>query len=229
MAPTPQSLKTLPSQQSHGLATGAKKSLFPVNGTAATPKPTVPKSISQRVLPTPAPAKVVQPVPLVHSNSESHLPPVKKDDGKVSMLPSTGAGVPSIQQTSLNKLVAAVTPFENLPDIMDQQTFITTYQTFTTNAMVVRKLIQRFQVPALEDIIKNEDENKFYQRQIVRPIKLRVTKLLKVIIDSAVSEFTPETIMSLKIFIYGIADSDFAKILAKSLDKGVSGQIRSKL
>jgi hypothetical protein len=217
--PTPQSLKTLPSQQSHGLAAGAKKSLSPTNGPADTPKPGVPKSVSHRVLPTPAAAKEAQPATLTHSNSDSQLPPAKKDDGKVSMLPNTGA-TPSIQQTSLNKLVAAVTPFENLPDIMDQQTFITTYQTFTTNAMVVRKLIQRFQVPALEDIIKTEDENKFYQRQIVRPIKLRVTKLLKVIIDTAVSEFTDETIMSLKIFIYGIADSDFAKILAKSLDKG---------
>lgn len=112
---------------------------------------------------------------------------------------------------------------------MDQQTFITTYQTFTTNAMVVRKLIQRFQVPALEEVIKSEDENKFYQRQIVRPIKLRVTKLLKLIIDTAVSEFTDETMMSLKIFIYGIADSDFAKILAKSLDKGVSSRDPKKI
>eukprot|EP00029_Vermamoeba_vermiformis_P008300 TRINITY_DN383_c0_g2_i1.p1 TRINITY_DN383_c0_g2~~TRINITY_DN383_c0_g2_i1.p1 ORF type:complete len:815 (+),score=196.28 TRINITY_DN383_c0_g2_i1:83-2527(+) len=218
--PTPQSLKTLPSQQSHGLAAGAKKSLSPTNGPSDHAKPGVPKSVSQRVLPTPATAKEALPATLIHSNSDSNLPPAKKDDnGKVSLLPNTGA-TPSIQQTSLNKLVAAVTPFENLPDIMDQQTFITTYQTFTTNAMVVRKLIQRFQVPALDDVIKSEDENKFYQRQIVRPIKLRVTKLLKLIIDTAVSEFTDETIMSLKIFIYGIADSDFAKILAKSLDKG---------
>jgi hypothetical protein len=143
--PTPMSLKTLPSQQSHGLAASAKKTGPPSNGATDAAKPAIPKSISHRVLPVPGAAKEPQPAPLMHSNSAGQIPPAKKNE-KTGLLPNTGGSM-AIQQTSLNKLVAAVTPFENLPDMMDQQTFITTYQTFTTNAMVVRKLIQRYQVP----------------------------------------------------------------------------------
>jgi hypothetical protein len=76
----------------------------------------------------------------------------------------------------------------------------------------------RFQVPKLG---KDEEEIKIYQHLIERPIKLRVAKLLKVLIDTYYTEFSPQLKELLSIFIVGIADPEYSATLRKSMEKGV--------
>jgi hypothetical protein len=159
---------------------------------------------------------------LKHPRSASVLvasPPKQRDSAK-SPPPHVDISQPPEKKnthTSLNQLVASVTPYENLPDMVDLQTFIATYSTFTTTPALVRKLIQRFQVPKLGN---TEEEMKIYQHQIERPIKLRVAKLLKVLIDTYYTEFSPQLKELLAIFIVGIADPEYGATLRKSMEKG---------
>jgi hypothetical protein len=66
-----------------------------------------------------------------------------------------------------------------------------------------------------------EEEVKVFQHQIERPIKLRVAKLLKVLIDTYYIEFSPQLKELLAIFIMGIADPEYSATLRKSMEKGV--------
>jgi hypothetical protein len=68
---------------------------------------------------------------------------------------------------------------------------------------------------------KDEEEIKNYQHLIERPIKLRVAKLLKVLIDTYYTEFSPQLKELLSIFIGGIADPEYSATLRKSMEKGV--------
>lgn len=121
-----------------------------------------------------------------------------------------------VRETSLNKLVAALTPQAEVPDTVDVSTFLVTYQTFTTTKDLIRKLFQRYIVPEIKDA--NSEESKNYLMTVVRPIQARVCKLLKQVIESQYREIDFELMELIKLFVYGVVDQ---KILSKMVQTGV--------
>ena len=84
---------------------------------------------------------------------------------------------------SLSRLVATLTPQKDVLDMMDLNTFVTTYQTFTATKLLVKKLIERYNVPELPHTATDEAA-KEHIMQIVRPIQMRVCKILKMVIET---------------------------------------------
>jgi hypothetical protein len=93
-----------------------------------------------------------------------------------------------------------------------------TYQTFTTPEQLVRKLIQRFEVPPPATDIQD------WTREVKKPIQLRVSKILKIFIEEHPNlDFSTKTL--LKIFLRRILFEEpiLAKPVIKALDiKSVS-------
>ena len=121
-----------------------------------------------------------------------------------------------VRETSLNKLVAAITPQAELPDMLDVSTFLVTYQTFTTTAHLIRKLMQRYMVP--EKPGASVDEAKTYTTSVVRPIQVRVAKILKQVLEAQYRDIDDGLLDLIKVFILGIVDQT---ILAKQCQQGV--------
>lgn len=122
----------------------------------------------------------------------------------------------NVKEASLNTLVAAVTPQAELPDMMDVNTFITTYQTFTTTKSLIRKLIQRYQVPEMTNV--SPEEIKRFNVEVMTPIQLRVCKLLKGIIEVHRQDIDTDLLFLLKLFILGVVDQS---VLAKLLQSAI--------
>jgi hypothetical protein len=90
--------------------------------------------------------------------------------------------------------------------MMDINTFLTTYQTFTTTPQLIKKLLQRYQVP--EKSFASPEEAKQFMVNVVRPIQLRVIKLLKLLVDNNYREIlTEEDLLNLiRSFVRGVVD-----------------------
>jgi hypothetical protein len=90
--------------------------------------------------------------------------------------------------------------------MMDINTFLTTYQTFTTTPQLIKKLLQRYQVP--EKSFEKVEEQKQFTVNVVRPIQLRVSKLLKLIIDTNYREILMEEdlLNVIRSFVRGFVD-----------------------
>ena len=128
-----------------------------------------------------------------------------------------------VKETSLNKLVAAITPQAELPDMMDVSTFLVTYQTFTTTAHLIRKLMQRYMVPEPKN--SSPDELKNYTTSVVRPIQVRVAKIFKQVLESQWKDIDDSLLDLIKAFVLGIVDQT---ILAKQCQAGVQSVISKK-
>lgn len=156
--------------------------------TASLDSPSFPKTRS----PTPpqgpliTPATVPAPLPSTRIKSQRH-----KRIGSENM---------NMKKISLNHLVESLTPVSTLPDLMDINAFLMTYRTFTTPQNLVRKLLQRYLVP--RDLFPGMSDSDF-KVSIEYPIQLRVSKILKQLIDSHWSDFDPLTITFLKVFLIG--------------------------
>lgn len=121
-----------------------------------------------------------------------------------------------VKEASLNKLVAAITPQAELPDMMDVTTFLVTYQTFTTTTHLIRKLMQRYMVP--EKPNATVEEVKTYTTSVVRPIQMRVAKLFKQVLEAQWRDIDDSLLELIKVFILGIIDQT---VLAKQCQAGV--------
>lgn len=131
----------------------------------------------------------------------------------------------NVREASLNALIAAVTPQAGLPDSMDVNTFLTTYQTFTTTHLLVKKLLQRYQVP--EKSFSNAEESKQYLVSVVRPIQLRVVKILKQLIETNYKEILSDEDMLfvIKSFIRGVIDQT---ALSKQLQSALMAVVKKE-
>eukprot|EP00026_Physarum_polycephalum_P008498 Phypoly_transcript_08586.p1 GENE.Phypoly_transcript_08586~~Phypoly_transcript_08586.p1 ORF type:complete len:303 (+),score=44.70 Phypoly_transcript_08586:112-909(+) len=123
-----------------------------------------------------------------------------------------------MKKVSLNQLVENLTPVSTLPDLMDINAFLMTYRTFTTARHLVRKLLQRYLVP--RELFPKMSDNDF-RVSIESPIQLRVSKILKQLIDSHWSDLDQLTITFLKVFVRGMVDqkSPLAPALIRSVTK----------
>lgn len=128
-----------------------------------------------------------------------------------------------IKETSLNKLVASITPQAELPDMMDVTTFLVTYQTFTTTSSLLHKLTQRYMVPEKKDA--NPEEAKHYITSVVRPIQMRVAKILKQVLETQYRDIDDSLLEFIKVFVLGIVDQT---LLAKQCMAGVAGVIAKR-
>lgn len=100
---------------------------------------------------------------------------------------------------TLNQLVVRLTNNQETYEFMDLRAFLATYKTFTTPERLVRKLIQRYHVPY-------QDRNGEYVHKVVRPIQLRVCKVLKTLIDEYFVDLNDNVIKLLKVFVRGFLD-----------------------
>jgi hypothetical protein len=128
-----------------------------------------------------------------------------------------------VKETSLNKLVAAITPQAELPDMMDVTTFLVTYQTFTTTSHLIRKLMQRYMVPEKKGATEAEAKN--YTTSVVRPIQLRVCKIFKQVLEAQYRDIDDSLLQLIKVFILGIVDQT---VLAKLCQAGVQQVIKNR-
>jgi hypothetical protein len=131
----------------------------------------------------------------------------------------------NVREASLNALIANVTPQAGLPDSMDVNTFVTTYQTFTTTPLLVKKLLQRYQVP--EKTFTNPEEAKQYMVNVVRPIQLRVVKILKQLIETNYKEILNDEDMLglIKSFTRGVIDQT---ALSKQLQSAILSVLKKE-
>ncbi len=101
-----------------------------------------------------------------------------------------------------------------MPDVNDIKAFMATYQTFTTPQQLVRKLIQRFEVPPPET-----SDVQDWNREFKKPIQLRVSKILKIFIEEH-PNLDANTRILLKIFLRRILYEE--PILAKPVIKALA-------
>lgn len=128
-----------------------------------------------------------------------------------------------VKETSLNKLVAAITPQAELPDMMDVTTFLVTYQTFTTTSHLIRKLMQRYMVP--EKVGATPEEVKTYTTSVVRPIQMRVAKLFKQVVEAQYKDIDEPLLELIKVWVLGIVDQ---AVLAKLCQAGVQSVVTKR-
>lgn len=128
-----------------------------------------------------------------------------------------------VKETSLNKLVASITPQAELPDMMDVSTFLVTYQTFTTTSRLIHKLMQRYMVP--EKKSTNAEETKHYLTSVVRPIQMRVAKILKQVLETQHRDIDDSLLEFIKVFVLGIVDQT---LLAKQCQAGVASVLAKR-
>lgn len=128
-----------------------------------------------------------------------------------------------VKEASLNKLVAAITPQAELPDMMDVTTFLVTYQTFTTTPRLIHKLMQRYMVPEKKGA--SVEEVKTYTTSVVRPIQMRVAKIFKQVLETQHRDIDDALFELIKVFVLGIVDQT---LLAKQCQAGVQSVIAKR-
>eukprot|EP01113_Clastostelium_recurvatum_P023851 TRINITY_DN2845_c0_g1_i3.p1 TRINITY_DN2845_c0_g1~~TRINITY_DN2845_c0_g1_i3.p1 ORF type:complete len:831 (+),score=173.86 TRINITY_DN2845_c0_g1_i3:194-2494(+) len=101
--------------------------------------------------------------------------------------PGEGGGK-TLRAGTLNQIFMLLTN-EEKPNLKFVKTFITTYQSFTTPEMFLRKLVQRYRVPEHVDSKK------------ILPIQLRVINVLRMWADTQFKDFTSELVDALNIFL----------------------------
>jgi son of sevenless-like protein len=107
-----------------------------------------------------------------------------------------------LSKSTLNQLVARLTPRATVPDFMDIGAFLSTYKTFTTSTNLVRKLIQRYNIPIKLNLSEEEKEHRLMT--IEKPIQLRVVRIIKTLIDNHFDELDKPAIRLLKVFLRGL-------------------------
>lgn len=73
-----------------------------------------------------------------------------------------------------------------------------TYKTFTTSLQLIIKLIQRYYVP--------HRDSEEWTKNVVRPIQLRVVRVLKQMLEDHFTDLGEREILLLKIFIRGMME-----------------------
>ena len=125
-----------------------------------------------------------------------------------------------VQGGTLNKLIEHLTA-ETQVDIRFMQTFLLTYQSFTTPEKLLRKLIQRYQVPKPIDI----DEAAFKTSKQT-PIRIRVSNCIKNWLESYSDDLTDDFFNELQDFIENFIDRDelthLSAILRSAIKKVIS-------
>jgi len=128
----------------------------------------------------------------------------------------------NISKLTLDQLVERLTPSTAVPDHFDMNAFLTTYKTFTTTLHLVRKLIERYyaslHVPSNGTKVEDEQWEK-WNKLLVRPIQLRVVRVLKSLIDEHWGDLDADSIRLLKVFIRGMAQVGTDNILVRTLVK----------
>ena len=129
----------------------------------------------------------------------------EESDGRV-IFTENGEG---IKCATLNKLIANLTN-SSATDMNFTKTFITTFRSFTTPEILLRKLIQRYRVP------ENHSESDL-------PIKLRVCNALKHWVDSQFQDFNDDLLAQLYEFLNEIelhkSYSKFATTIRSTIAK----------
>lgn len=128
--------------------------------------------------------------------------------------PSSSSSHRPIKAASLNRLIVMLAP-EEKHDIEYMKTFLLTYQSFTTPAKLLQKLIQRYHVPQKSGVPDDE------YKKICVVIQLRVVNVIKAWINNHWSDFNDKLLAALKLFIDGtlrIENKNFADILTMALN-----------
>ncbi|KAJ5075568.1 ras guanine nucleotide exchange factor i-related [Anaeramoeba ignava] len=113
-----------------------------------------------------------------------------------------------IKAANLNKLIEKLTSQQNYGVTLD--TFLMTYQSFTTPKKLLTKLIQRYHVPKTQ----NENEDEYAKRKKV--IQIKVINVCTKWIENHFSDFTEKILKELHEFIdQTLAQDD--KLIAKKL------------
>eukprot|EP01087_Luapelamoeba_hula_P018266 TRINITY_DN5869_c1_g1_i6.p1 TRINITY_DN5869_c1_g1~~TRINITY_DN5869_c1_g1_i6.p1 ORF type:complete len:1406 (+),score=195.77 TRINITY_DN5869_c1_g1_i6:268-4485(+) len=123
------------------------------------------------------------------SNLRRGLPPAPKDTSAQGSAPAPPAK-PVVLAGSLNKLVECLTTDKEIdPSFMN--TFITTYQSFTSSWKLFEKLQQRYQVPNDKEIDKTRQQS----------IQMRVVVVLKHWVENQFQDFDEELVARIVEFI----------------------------
>jgi hypothetical protein len=107
---------------------------------------------------------------------------------------------------TLNQLVVRLTPHSSVPNKSDMDAFIATYKTFTTPQKLVRKLIQRYNVP--DQSHETPEEKEHFNKMVVRTIQLRVCNLLKLLLTDYFADFDDPLLALVTVFVRGLSKSD---------------------
>jgi hypothetical protein len=127
--------------------------------------------------------------------------------------------VRTIKAASLNHLVTALTPVNYFdPDYVN--TFLLTYQSFTTPTKLMQKLIERYHVPMKAGMTEEE------WKKMMLPIHIRVGKVLRQWMKEHWSDFTPALIDTVKAFIDNSLRLDGNQQLVKTLTQTLNSQLR---
>eukprot|EP00002_Diphylleia_rotans_P026308 TRINITY_DN5235_c0_g1_i1.p1 TRINITY_DN5235_c0_g1~~TRINITY_DN5235_c0_g1_i1.p1 ORF type:complete len:1064 (+),score=174.50 TRINITY_DN5235_c0_g1_i1:133-3324(+) len=119
-------------------------------------------------------------------------------DNITNIILYNGPNGESVKAATLNKLVERLTS-EKKSDVVYMKTFITTYRSFTSPEIFLKKLRQRFHVPLskLPPTVSFEE----YKQNTIRPIQIRVFNVLKAWIEKSFDDFNEDLISSLFGFI----------------------------
>eukprot|EP01119_Soliformovum_irregulare_P003834 TRINITY_DN14892_c0_g1_i1.p1 TRINITY_DN14892_c0_g1~~TRINITY_DN14892_c0_g1_i1.p1 ORF type:complete len:885 (+),score=190.49 TRINITY_DN14892_c0_g1_i1:33-2687(+) len=118
---------------------------------------------------------------------------------------------------TLNQLVVRLTPNQYVPDPFTSEVFLRMYKTFTTTENLVRKMLERYDVPSCPNPNSTFEDQEQWRKNVVNPIQLRVCKILKLLIDNNYNDLSPDVIRLLKVFAKGSQCFDPTGTLSNSL------------
>ena len=123
-----------------------------------------------------------------------------------------------VSHLSLNKLVESLTPRETNADDYDIKTLMATYETFTTSLQLIRKLVERFEVPA--PVTGNTSQWVINTRN---PIQIRVIKIIRLFLEET-KIIHPNTNFLIKLFVRRlmVEEPTMGKHLLKSIRQRVN-------
>eukprot|EP00002_Diphylleia_rotans_P008724 TRINITY_DN1872_c0_g1_i1.p1 TRINITY_DN1872_c0_g1~~TRINITY_DN1872_c0_g1_i1.p1 ORF type:complete len:728 (-),score=130.63 TRINITY_DN1872_c0_g1_i1:227-2410(-) len=119
-----------------------------------------------------------------------------------------------IRTASLNKLVERLTAEKNA-DSNFVKTFIMTYRSFTTPEKLLYKLLRRYRVPCDSDL--SADDRQAWDREVQRPIQLRVCSVLKMWLESNMYDLDKKCYDVLNHFVDTILVKDGYANISKQL------------
>eukprot|EP00004_Rigifila_ramosa_P000198 TRINITY_DN1021_c0_g3_i2.p1 TRINITY_DN1021_c0_g3~~TRINITY_DN1021_c0_g3_i2.p1 ORF type:complete len:803 (-),score=174.73 TRINITY_DN1021_c0_g3_i2:150-2558(-) len=130
----------------------------------------------------------------------------------------------TIRAATLNRLIERLT-HESIGDHAFYATFIATYRSFTTPAILLTKLIERYHVP--DKTFPTEEARQAWLQKSVAPIQLRVCSRLKMWIETRWDDFDSELLARLKEFVAEIEVSQ--PKLGQQLTSAISKQSAPKM
>eukprot|EP00002_Diphylleia_rotans_P026747 TRINITY_DN534_c1_g3_i2.p1 TRINITY_DN534_c1_g3~~TRINITY_DN534_c1_g3_i2.p1 ORF type:complete len:1016 (-),score=233.74 TRINITY_DN534_c1_g3_i2:791-3838(-) len=150
-------------------------------------------------------------------------------DSPSNIVMYNGTNGESIKLATLNKLVERLLP-QKTSNVTYMKTFITTYRSFTTPEMLLRKIRQRYNIPRskLPSSISPDE----FRQNYIQPIQLRVYNVLKFWIERSFSDFNEQFLADLTEFIETLKTDGqvlFAEKLMGLLSKGSSQTTERKV